>query len=101
MGIFKDISNRMHMKRVEKVSKTSERYSNRTEYTTEHGNCIRLEPLPEELKNLDTITVTVDVRSSIQYWYMDRNGEGRVYSDGSSVQSTPMSFELERSEKNG
>jgi len=76
-------------------------YSNRTEYTTEHGNCIRLEPLPEELKNLDTVTVTVDVRSSIQYWYMDRNGEGRVYSDGSSVESTPMSFELERSKPNG
>ena len=32
MGIFKSISDRMHMKRVEKVSKESERHSNRTEY---------------------------------------------------------------------
>ena len=76
-------------------------YSNRTEYTTEQGNCIRLEPLPEDLKNLDTVTVTVDVRSSIQYWYMDMNGEGRVYFDGSSVESEPLSFQLERSESNG
>lgn len=74
-------------------------YSNRTEYSTEQGCCIRLEPLPEAIKELDTVTVTVNVRSSVQYWYIDMNGEGRVYHDGNSVETTPISFELERSDK--
>lgn len=76
-------------------------YSNRTDYTTEQGYCIRLDPLPDDIKALDHVTVTVDVRSSVQYWYMDMNGEGRVYFDGSSVNSDPLSFHLERSESNG
>lgn len=75
-------------------------YSNRTDYITEHGNCIRLEPLPEEIKLLDHVTVTVDVRSSLEYWYMDMNGEGRIYYDGNTTESEPLSFVLERSEKN-
>lgn len=76
-------------------------YSNRTDYTTEQGYCIRLEPLPDKIKVLDQVTVTVDVRSSLEYWYMDMNGEGRIYFDGSNTQSEALSFELERSEKNG
>lgn len=76
-------------------------YSNRTDYVTEQGYCIRLDPLPEKIKAQDHVTVTVDVRSSLEYWYMDMNGEGRIYFDGSNTQSEPLSFELERSEKNG
>lgn len=76
-------------------------YSNRTDYTTELGSCIRLEPLPDEIKELDNVTVAVDVRSSVQYWYMDLNGEGRIYHDNSNLLSEQLSFELERSEKNG
>lgn len=76
-------------------------YSNRTDYVTEQGYCIRLDPLPEKIKAQDHVTVTVDIRSSIQYWYMDMNGEGRIYYDGNDTQSEPLSFELERSEKNG
>ena len=76
-------------------------YSNRTDYATEQGYCIRLEPLPDDITRLDHVTVTVDVRSSLQYWYLDMNGEGRIYFDGSNTQSEQLSFELERSEKNG
>lgn len=76
-------------------------YSNRTDYTSELGNCIRLEPLPEDIQNQDKVTVTLNVRSSVQYWYMDLDGNGRVYYDSSSAESEQISFELERSEQNG
>lgn len=76
-------------------------YSNRTVYTTEQGNCIRLDPLPEDIQKMDAVTVAVDVRSSVQYWYMDLDGEGRIYYDNSNTQTEQLSFELERSERNG
>lgn len=76
-------------------------YSNRTDYTSELGSCIRLDPLPENVQNLDTVTVTLNVRSSVQYWYMDLEGNGRIYHDSSNQLSEEISFELERSEKNG
>jgi len=76
-------------------------YSDRTTYTTEQGTCIRLDPLPEDVRKMDTVTVAVDVRSSVQYWYMDLNGEGRIYYDNSNTQTEQLSFELERSEDNG
>lgn len=76
-------------------------YSNRTDYTTELGCCIRLDPLPEDIQKLDKVTVAVDVRSSVQYWYMDLEGEGRIYFDNSNLLSEQLTFELERSEHNG
>lgn len=76
-------------------------YSGRTDYTSELGNCLRLDPLPESVKNQDRVTVTLTVRSAVQYWYMDLKGNGRVYTDSDSVESEEMSFELERSEANG
>lgn len=76
-------------------------YSSRTDYTSELGDCLRLDPLPESVKNQEKVTVTLTVRSSVQYWYMDLKGNGRVYTDSDSVESEEMSFELERSEANG
>lgn len=76
-------------------------YSGRTDYTSELGDCLRLDPLPESVKNQDHVTVTLTVRSAVQYWYMDLKGNGRVYTDNDSVESEEMSFELERSESNG
>lgn len=76
-------------------------YADRTDYTSELGNCIRLEPLPEAVKTQETVTVALTIRSSVQYWYMDLKGNGRVYTDSDSVESNQVSFELERSEKNG
>lgn len=76
-------------------------YSNRTHYTTDQGSCIRLDPLPEAVQKMSSVTVTVDVRSSLQYWYMDLEGEGRIYSDSINMQTEQLSFKLERSETNG
>lgn len=76
-------------------------YSGRTDYTSELGDCLRLDPLPESVKNQEKVTVTLTVRSSVQYWYMDLKGNGRVYTDSDSVESEEISFELERSEPNG
>ena len=74
----------------------SNAYADRTEYTTEWGNCIRLEPLPEDVQNQEKVTVTLDVRSSVNYWYMSMDGEGRIYYDTSNMTSDQISFELEK-----
>ena len=75
-------------------------YGSRTEYDIEQGNCLRLEPLPDEVKTQETVTVTLRIRSSVNYCYLDMEGNGRFYTDPDSVQSEEISFELERSEKN-
>lgn len=74
----------------------SNAYSDRTDYTTELGNCIRLEPLPEDVRMQDQISVTLNVRSSVNYWYMTIDGEGRIYYDNSSMTSDNISFELQK-----
>lgn len=71
-------------------------YADRTDYTTELGNCIRLEPLPKDVSSQEQITVTLNVRSSIDYWYMDLEGNGRIYFDASSVTTDDATFELNR-----
>ena len=75
-------------------------YNEITNYETEMGSCIRLEPLPEVFRNLEKLTVTFDVRSSLEYWYMDLDGNGRIYYDSSQRESEAVSFELERSGRN-
>lgn len=84
----------------EEYNSESNAYSGRTEYTTELGDCLRLDPLPEDVKNRDKITVTLTVRTAVQYLYMDLDGNGRIYTDSNSVESEQISFELERSERN-
>ena len=74
----------------------SNAYADRTEYTSDLGHCIRLEPLPEDIRNQDHITVTLNVKSYVSYWYMDMNGEGRIYFDNSHIMTDPVSFEVNR-----
>lgn len=76
-------------------------YAGQTEYSAEQGVCLRLEPLPEEGRNQEKVTVTLKVKSSMEYWYLDMYGNGRVYFDSSNTKSEEVSFELERSERNG
>lgn len=74
----------------------SNAYADRTDYTSELGYCIRLEPLPDEIRNQEMITVTLNVKSSVEYWYLDLSGEGRIYFDNSSISTDPISFEIEK-----
>lgn len=76
-------------------------YNGITDYETELGSCIRLEPIPEVFRDQEKLTVTFDVRSPLKYWYMDMDGNGRIYYDSNAQESKEVSFELERSERNG
>lgn len=76
----------------------SNAYADRTDYTSDLGYCIRLEPLPEDVRKQEQVTVTLNVRSSVQYWYIDMDGEGRIYFDDNSITTDPISFELEKVE---
>lgn len=74
----------------------SNAYADRTEYTSELGNCIRLEPLPEDIRNQEEITVTVNIFSSVSYWYMDLAGNGKIYYDTNNRTTDQLSFVLNR-----
>ena len=76
-------------------------YGSRTDYTEEMGTCLRLEPLPEDIKQLESVNVTLKINSAVQYWYLDMMGNGRVYYDSSTRESKEVTFEIERSEGNG
>ncbi len=66
----------------------------RAEYETEYGSCLRLEKLPQEARNQHSVTVTLPVRTSVQYWYMDLEGNGWILYDGAETEL--ISFTLER-----
>ncbi len=68
----------------------------RTEYETEYGSCIRLESLPAETQDQEFITVTLPLNASLQYWYMDLEGNG--WTCWESRETEPISFVLEREE---
>ena len=76
-------------------------FGSRTEYTEKMGTCLRLEPLPQEIRDLDSLNVTLKINSAVQYWYLDMMGNGRVYYDSSTRESKEVTFEIERSEGNG
>lgn len=76
-------------------------YGSRTDYTEEMGTCLRLEPLPEDIKQLESVNVTLKINSAVEYWYLDMTGNGRVYYDSSTRESKEVTFEIERSEGNG
>ena len=76
-------------------------YGSRTDYTEEMGTCLRLEPLPEDIKQLESVNVTLKINSTVEYWYLDMMGNGRVYYDSSTQESKEVTFEIERSEGNG
>lgn len=74
----------------------SNAYADRTEYTSELGNCIRLEPLPDDVRSQKSVTVTLNVKSSVHYWYLDLDGNGRIYYDSNNIMSNEISFELKK-----
>ena len=65
----------------------------RTEYETEVGDCIKLNPLPEAGINQDRATVTLNIRSCLMYWYMDL--EGNAYYFSGNHETETMEFTLE------
>ena len=75
-------------------------FGSRTEYTENMGTCLRLEPLPQEIRDQDSLNVTLKINSAVQYWYLDRMGNGRVYYDSGTRESKEVTFEIERSEGN-
>ena len=68
-------------------------WSNRSDYTTDQGNCILLNPLPEAVINQETVTVELSLRSGWDYWYMEL--EGDVYSCFESNTPYPAVFTIE------
>lgn len=75
-------------------------YNGRTEYETEMGNCIRLDYLPDIFRNQEKLTISLNVRASGTYLYLDIDGNGRIYFDNSNMISEEVSFDLERSKPN-
>lgn len=63
------------------------------EYATDSGKFILLDPLPEEGQNQDSVTVELELRSSIQYYYMEKGGVS--YHRGLPYLVKDMSFTLE------
>lgn len=70
-------------------------YASQTEYETEIGTCLRLEPLPEDVQNGETVTVTLGLKSGLWYYYLDLEGNAYMYCHHTQRQDTP--FTIERS----
>ena len=47
----------------------------RSDYKTDVGDCIVLDPIPDAARNLDTVEVELSLKSSWRYWYMELNGD--------------------------
>lgn len=47
----------------------------RSDYTTEEGDCILLSPIPEEARNLPSVTVDLKLKSGWSYLYMELEGD--------------------------
>lgn len=70
-------------------------YASQTEYETEIGTCLRLEPLPEDVQNGEAVTVTLGLKSGLWYYYLDLEGNAYMYCHHTQRQDTP--FTIERS----
>lgn len=79
----------------EAYDKDHNAYASRTEYETEYGTCLRLEPLPEDVKDGETVTVTLGLKSGLWYYYLDLEGNAYMYCHHTQRQDTP--FTIERS----
>lgn len=79
----------------EAYDKDHNAYASRTEYETEYGTCLRLEPLPEDVKNGEAVTVTLGLKSGLWYYYLDLEGNAYMYCHHTQRQDTP--FTIERS----
>jgi len=69
----------------------------RSDYTTEEGDCILLNPIPEVTRNLPSVEVELSLKSGWRYWYMELDGD--VYEQ--YVQNPPYqaTFTLENVNK--
>lgn len=47
----------------------------RSDYTTDAGNCIVLNPIPEVTRNLPSVEVELSLKSGWKYWYMELDGD--------------------------
>lgn len=65
----------------------------RVDYTTDVGDCILLNPLPEAGRNQDSVTVDLSLRSGWYYWYMELDGD--VYIHFENNPAYEASFTLE------
>lgn len=69
----------------------------RTDYETEVGNCILLNPLPEAAQDKETVTVELTLRSGWFYWYMELDGD--VYCHFENAPTYETAFTLENVNK--
>lgn len=69
----------------------------RTDYTTEVGSCIVLDPIPEITRDLNSIEVELSLKSGWYYWYMELDGD--VYSHFESNPAYEATFTLENVKK--
>ena len=51
----------------------------RTDVATFAGEGIRLDSLPENARNQDSVTVTLDINTGLTYYYLDMEGHGFTY----------------------
>ena len=75
----------------------SDCWSYRRDYTTDQGDCILLDPLPEAGRNQSSVTVELELRSGWDYWYMEL--EGDVYTAFESNPIHQAIFTLENANK--
>ncbi len=47
----------------------------RSDYTTDLGECILLNPIPETTRNLNTVDISIRLKSGWHYWYMELDGD--------------------------
>ena len=71
-------------------------YAGITEGSTPAGEAIRLDPLPENAKNQEKVTVTLKISYSFEYWYLDQQGHGYILYD--HQKSVPADITIPRSE---
>ena len=69
----------------------------RVDYTTDVGDCLLLNPLPEAGQNQDSVTVNLSLRSGWHYWYMELDGD--VYSHFENNPAYEASFTIENVNK--
>lgn len=67
-----------------------------TEYDTQLGTCYRIDSLPDSVRDADSVTVTLKLRSGLWYYYLDLEGDAFLCCDHTNSQD--VSFVIERSE---
>lgn len=65
----------------------------RVDYTTEVGDCILLNPLPEAGRNQDSVTVELSLRSGWNYWYMELDGDVYDYFENNPAYGATFTLE--------